>query len=220
MAAERLSMRQIPEILRQKWAVGFSHRAVARSLGIGLGTITSVVRRAHGAGLDWPQVQTLADDVLEARLYGRPEVAGQRQRPWPDCAWIHAERRRPGVTLDVARHVKTRKSGPARRDALTGSVLPLSGQPARVMGGAQDLPGLSGATLGRAAAWSDRAAMASSSNSHARFSGTSRIPRFSRSVDTQRSFSPSTTAAAVRSRRTGWPARGPVAMSSWMEAAA
>src|SRR4029453_1849622 len=101
MAAERLSMRQIREILRQKWAVGFSHRAVARSLGIGLGTITSVVRRAHGAGLDWPQVQTLADDVLEARLYGRPEVAGQRQRPWPDCAWIHAERRRPGVTLEL-----------------------------------------------------------------------------------------------------------------------
>jgi transposase len=94
-------MRQIREILRQKWAVGLSHRAVARSLGIGLGTITSVVRRAHAAGLDWPQVQTLPDEVLEGRLYGRPEVAGQRQRPWPDCAWIHAERRRPGVTLEL-----------------------------------------------------------------------------------------------------------------------
>jgi transposase len=33
--------------------------------------------------------------------YGRPEVAGQRQRPAPDCAWIHAERRRPGVTLEL-----------------------------------------------------------------------------------------------------------------------
>jgi transposase len=94
-------MRQIREILRQKWAVGLSHRAVARSLGIGLGTITSVVRRAHAAGLDWPQVHTLSDEVLEGRLYGRPEVAGQRQRPWPDCAWIHAERRRPGVTLEL-----------------------------------------------------------------------------------------------------------------------
>jgi transposase len=101
MAAERLSMRQIREILRQKWALGLSHRAVAQSLGVGLGTISSVVTRAQAAGLDWPQVQPLSDDVLEGRLYGRPEVAGQRQRPAPDCAWIHAERRQPGVTLEL-----------------------------------------------------------------------------------------------------------------------
>jgi transposase len=101
MAAERLSMRQIRDVLRQKWTLGLSHRAVARSLGVGLGTITSVIVRAQAAGLDWPQVQALADDVLESRLYGRPEVAGQRQRPAPDCAWIHAERRRPGVTLEL-----------------------------------------------------------------------------------------------------------------------
>ena len=101
MAAERLSMRQIREVLRQKWALGVSHRAVAQSLGVGLGTISSVVSRAQAAGLDWAQVKGLSDDVLEGRLYGRPEVAGQRQRPAPDCAWIHAERRRPGVTLEL-----------------------------------------------------------------------------------------------------------------------
>jgi len=97
MAAERLSMRQIREILRQKWTLGLSHLAVARSPGVGQGTISSVLTRAEATGLDWPRVQTLLDDVLESRLYGRPEVAGQRQRPWPDCAWIHAERRKPGV---------------------------------------------------------------------------------------------------------------------------
>lgn len=101
MATERLSMRQIRDILRQKWALGLSHRDVAQSLRVGLGTISSVVSRAQAAGLDWPQVQSLADDALEGRLYGRPEVAGQRQRPAPDCAWIHAERRRPGVTLEL-----------------------------------------------------------------------------------------------------------------------
>src|SRR5437773_3185472 len=101
MATERLSMRQIREILRQKWALGLSHRAVAGSLRVGLGTISSVTSRAQAAGLDWAQVQTLADEALEGRLYGRPDVAGQRQRPAPDCAWIHAERRRPGVTLEL-----------------------------------------------------------------------------------------------------------------------
>src|SRR5262245_62927041 len=83
MATERLSMRQIREILRQKWALRLSHRAVARSLRIGLGTISSVTSRAHAAGLDWAEVQTLPDDVLESRLYGRPEVAGQRLRQLP-----------------------------------------------------------------------------------------------------------------------------------------
>jgi len=58
MAAERLSMPQIRpwqirEILRQKWALGLSHLAVGQSLGVGLGTITSVVTRAQAAGLDW-----------------------------------------------------------------------------------------------------------------------------------------------------------------------
>jgi hypothetical protein len=28
-------------------------------------------------------------------LYGRPESAGGPQRPWPDCAYLHAERRSP-----------------------------------------------------------------------------------------------------------------------------
>jgi len=101
MATERLSMRQMREILRQKWVLRLSHRAVARSLRIGLGTISSVTRRAQAAGLDWAAVQTLTDEALEGRLYGRPDVAGQRERPAPDCAWIHAERRRPGVTLEL-----------------------------------------------------------------------------------------------------------------------
>jgi hypothetical protein len=53
MAAERLSMRQIREVLRQKWGLGLSHWAVARSLGLGLGTISSVLARARAIGLDW-----------------------------------------------------------------------------------------------------------------------------------------------------------------------
>jgi transposase len=101
MATERLSMRKTREILRLKWDLGRSHREVARSLGISSGAVGSTVLRARAAGLDWPQVQALADDALEARLYGRPEAAGQRQRPQPDYAYLHAERRKPGVTLEL-----------------------------------------------------------------------------------------------------------------------
>jgi transposase len=101
MATERLSMRKTREILRLKWALGRSHREVARSLGVSSGVVGGTVLRARAAGLEWPQVQALADDALEARLYGRPEAVGQRQRPQPDCAYLHAERRKPGVTLEL-----------------------------------------------------------------------------------------------------------------------
>ena len=100
MAAERLSMRQIREILRQKWALGRSHREVARSLGVGLGTVSSVERRAQATRLDWPQVQGLTEEALEARLYGAP-TPPTHHRPVPDCAVLHAERRKPGVTLEL-----------------------------------------------------------------------------------------------------------------------
>jgi transposase len=100
MATERLSMRKLREILRQKWTLGCSHRAVAGSLHVSVGVVASVLRRAARAGLEWAQVQALPDDVLEARLYGATDPGG-RGRPRPDCAWIHAERKKPGVTLEL-----------------------------------------------------------------------------------------------------------------------
>src|SRR5438128_1213395 len=101
MATERLSMRHTREILRQKFTLSRSHRAIAQSLGISSGTVGGTVLRARAAGLDWPQVEILTDDALEVRLYGLREVAGSRGRPWPDCASLHAERRKPGVTLEL-----------------------------------------------------------------------------------------------------------------------
>src|SRR6266536_1523641 len=85
MAAERLSMRQIREILRQKWTLGRSHREVAQPLGAGLGTVSGVERRARAAGLDWPQVEAVSDAGLEARLYG-PPTPPTHHRPVPYAA--------------------------------------------------------------------------------------------------------------------------------------
>jgi len=94
-------MRKTREILRQKWELGLSHRKVARSLGVGLGTVSETVTRAVVAGLgSWSAVQGLDEVTLEARLYGREPRAGV-QRPMPDCSWIHTELRRPGVTLQL-----------------------------------------------------------------------------------------------------------------------
>jgi len=46
MATERLSMRQIREILRQKWVLACSRRQVAASRTVSIGTVTGVLRRA------------------------------------------------------------------------------------------------------------------------------------------------------------------------------
>jgi len=100
MATERLSMRQTREILRQKWCLGLSHRQVARSLGISNGAVGTTVLRTRAAGLDWAQVAVLTDEALEARVYG-PPTPPTHDRPVPDCAYLHTERRKPGVTLEL-----------------------------------------------------------------------------------------------------------------------
>ena len=102
MATERLSMRKIREILRHKWVLGRSHREVAASLGISIGAVSAAEHRARDAGLDWPTVEALDETALEARLYG--VSAEQRRRPLPDLAVLHAERKKPGVTLELLHH--------------------------------------------------------------------------------------------------------------------
>jgi transposase len=99
MAAERLSMRNTREILRQKWTLGRSHREVGQSVAVSIGAVSAVIARAIAAGLDWPAVQALTDNALEAKLY--PSVASASERAMPDCAYIHVERRKTGVTLEL-----------------------------------------------------------------------------------------------------------------------
>ena len=58
--------------------------------------------RAQAAGLDWAQVQ-----APDRRGPGGAAVRAARRRrsrgtgPSPDCAYLHAERRKPGVTLEL-----------------------------------------------------------------------------------------------------------------------
>jgi len=93
-------MRKTRDILRLKWEQGLSHREAARSLGISPSTVSKAVHRAELAGLDWATVGGLSDEELEVRLYG-PKLPFSRGRPVPDFQYLHRERRRPGVTLEL-----------------------------------------------------------------------------------------------------------------------
>jgi transposase len=99
MAAERLSMRKIKEVLRLS-ALGRSPGQVARSLDIGENTVRRYLRRAEEAGLGWPLEPELGDAALEARLFP-PPPSGGTTRPVPDWAEVQRELRRKGVTLQL-----------------------------------------------------------------------------------------------------------------------
>jgi len=98
---ERLSMQQVREILRLRWALGLGVRQTARGLSVGRSVVSKTTTRAATAGLTWEAVQGLDDAELETRVYGQPEVRGSADRPEPDCAWIHTELRHKGVTLEL-----------------------------------------------------------------------------------------------------------------------
>jgi hypothetical protein len=84
MPAERLSMRQIREVLRLWWESRLPQRAAARSLGLGQGTVSGYLSRARAAGLAWPLPEDFDDGRLEALLFPPPSGIPADQRPLPD----------------------------------------------------------------------------------------------------------------------------------------
>ena len=102
MPAERLSMRHLRELLRLRHANGLPQHVIARSLGLGQGTVSQYLNRARRVGLTWPLPPELDDDArLEALLFPPPPDLPSDARPKPDWAEVHRELRRPDVTLTL-----------------------------------------------------------------------------------------------------------------------
>jgi transposase len=96
-------MRKTREILRQKWVLGRTHRAIASSVGVSAGVVGAVMTRAKEAELaGWEAVEAMSEVELDAALYRAAGSHGTTTpRAEPDCAWVHRERSRPGVTLQL-----------------------------------------------------------------------------------------------------------------------
>jgi transposase len=99
MAAERLSMRTIKEVLRLKWEKKFSNKQVAQSCNIARSTVREYVERAQSAGLSWPLAPDLDDGRLEALLFPSPAEESSENRGLPDMGYIRKELTRKAVTL-------------------------------------------------------------------------------------------------------------------------
>jgi hypothetical protein len=69
MPAERLPMRKVREVLRQRYACGASERVVAQPLGLGRTAVGEYIRRAAVIGITWPIPAELNDPALKRRLF-------------------------------------------------------------------------------------------------------------------------------------------------------
>ena len=67
MPAERVSMRQIREVLRLRFASELPQRAIAKSLGLSQGAVSGYLSRARAAGVRWPLTEDLDDAQLDLR---------------------------------------------------------------------------------------------------------------------------------------------------------
>ena len=87
------------EVLRLKHVAGQSERRIAAAVGISRYMVAEYLRRAMVVGITWPVPAELDDSTLEALLFSPPFAVQDSPRPQPDGHRLHAELRRPGVTL-------------------------------------------------------------------------------------------------------------------------
>lgn len=99
MAAERLSVRKIRDVLRLT-SKGLTHRQIGRSLSISHNTAAGYLRRVAEAGMSATEAEALDDVELVARLFP-PAPPASAARPLPDWGEIARELKRKGVTLQL-----------------------------------------------------------------------------------------------------------------------
>src|SRR5712692_11866770 len=86
-------MRKTKEVLRLRFELGLGQRQIARSCGMGLGTVHEYPERAAAAGIGWPLPEGLGDEELESKLFGNQPVRAKTvpPRPQPDWKAIHEQ---------------------------------------------------------------------------------------------------------------------------------
>lgn len=93
-------MRKIRDVLRLRHTASLSLEEIARALKLSKGVVAKYLRLAQASGLNWPLPPELDDTDLERRLYPR-RIKHEATYAEPDCARIHQELKRKGVTLQL-----------------------------------------------------------------------------------------------------------------------
>jgi len=93
-------MRKISELLRLRHELKCSYRDIARSLNMGMTTVSEYMARARTAGIGWPLPEGISEEELYNRLF-LPTKSTHQGRPLPDWEWVYQELRKKGVTLQL-----------------------------------------------------------------------------------------------------------------------
>ena len=99
MAAVRLSMRTIKEVLRLSWEHRLSQKQIAVSCNIARSTVADYLFRACRAGLTWPLPPEMDDSQLDGLLFPPVRENERAQRPLVAMEEIYKELAGKGVTL-------------------------------------------------------------------------------------------------------------------------
>lgn len=99
MSQARLSMRKIEEILRLKYGVVLSHRAITQSCAVSPSTVSEYITHAQAVGLSWPLPEGLSHEQLDELLFPKRGPASGQTISMPDWAAIHRQLWRKSVTL-------------------------------------------------------------------------------------------------------------------------
>ena len=94
-------MRKLTEILRLRYEAQLSHRAIARSVDIGLGTVSLYLKRFQASGLSWPLSAQIDEVQLAQQLFPNGAPKPRHDLVEPDFAEIHQELKRKGVTRQL-----------------------------------------------------------------------------------------------------------------------
>ncbi len=102
---KELAMPKVLEILRLALQCQCSSRDIGQICKISHSTVQDYIQRARQAGLNYTQIETMDDQCLNSMLK-RPlplrKTAKQNQPiPMPDCAYLHQELKKKGVTLQL-----------------------------------------------------------------------------------------------------------------------
>src|ERR1039458_7996198 len=99
MPTRALSMRKIRELIRLKYQAGLSPEQIAGALAISKGVVAKYVARIERAGLEPAELMGLSDAEVLVRIAPAPRPSSYGGRIAPDFAHVHAELKRPSVTL-------------------------------------------------------------------------------------------------------------------------
>lgn len=91
-------MRKIKDVLRLSHGTGLGQRGIAQALNLGLGTVSTYLKRARQAGISWPLPDDMDERTLGRLLFPSQSATGQRRFVEPDYPTVHHELKRKGVT--------------------------------------------------------------------------------------------------------------------------